>query len=295
MRFINFQGLTWLLFRNLSPWEIHERKKLLRKVVLALVLVIYIVGGIVIYLYETNKLKFFNSERQDELVKENSVDQKNVALITVRDTLFKNDSMLNPAFPKTIDSTVVDDRFISNVAGDSSISVLHGEMVGLKSDSLFVASDKCHIIPEKPKPKSIQESQEYWYSPLVDLAYADKIRNYYSGCVVDHLEQPYASVALAVSAILAYQDEGQNGFNFLGGKVWKDKKFENASDYFKEFAVIFNPGEIEDEYFDKYQGKRVPLSEQYWRAYVEKYFPDVHPQTVKQVMQRWGYRYTEIE
>ncbi len=295
MRPINITKITWFLFRNLSPWEIHERKQLLRKVVNVLIIAIYVVVGIFIFLNETGRLNFMNSKSQVGSIKGGPASSdNNITFISEKDSLSKGVQALEAisANPLT-DTSMLDGRLKKN-SGDSMMSIVHVELAS-KKDSLSVGADICSIIIEKPKPKQVSGSQDYWYSPLVDLAYADKLRSSYSGCVMEHLEQPYASVALAISAIIAYQDKGQNGFNFLGEKVWDKKEFNNASEYFKEFSLIFNPADIEDKYFDKYQGKKVPLSEQYWRAYVEKFFPDVQPKTVRDLMQRWGFRYTEIK
>jgi hypothetical protein len=99
---------------------------------------------------------------------------------------------------------------------------------------------------------------------------------------------------MAVSAMFAYQQDELRDFNFLGEKMWGKKKFNNAEEYFREFSLVFNPANIENEYFDKYQGKDVPLEEQFWRAYLDKFFPNINPKTIREVMKKWGYDYTEF-
>ena len=146
---------------------------------------------------------------------------------------------------------------------------------------------------DKSEKKYHQTPEEDWFSLLMDLNYADKFRARYIGCVSEHLEQPYATFAMAITILYAYEKDDLTDFNFLGKKIWGQKKFRDAEEYFDEFARIFNPDDIEQEYFDALKEMNISKDEQQWRAYMKKNFPKAPPNTVRTLMRRWGYGFTE--
>ncbi len=290
MRILNILRFYLTQNRALTAWEIHQKKQLMRKIAYALIVLFYLAVGVLIYLYETGGLDYTVPIVQVENGKVVQVELKEVALKPEPVILppVKGDSSLF-INSKQYNSPMMDDKLQEAEIVDPPIE--HIEEPTTQTNT----TETCGILVEMPKmKKQLPNSTSYWYAPTIDIDYANRIRNNYTGCVLEHLEQPYASVALAVSAICAYHQGGPKDFNFLGEEVWGVRKFSNAGEYFEEFSQVYNPAKIEDMYFDQYQGKDITLVEQFWRAYLNKFFPDVHPKKVKDLMQSWGYEFTEL-
>ena len=293
MQIFNFFNANWSRNKNLSAWEAHQRKQLLRKIVTGTIVLFYILAGAMIYLYESGSFDRSKPIVVSDDGKAVQVELREVVLLPPEPSVqppIKDDSNLEKEDNASIVLPATQERETTELA----------EVVApIAPDEFFVTEEKeiekCGTLILMPeKNKELTNSSSYWHTPIVDIEYADKIKSYYGGCVSEYLEQPYATAALAISAICAYQQGGPTDYNFLGKDVWGVRKFENASEFFEEFSLVYNPAKIENSYFDKFQESEIPLVEQFWRAYLEKFFPEVHPKAVKELMVRWGYDYTNI-
>ncbi len=220
--------------------------------------------------------------------------EQNYLLIANKLLVENNSSNANPPPSYQSDTLIADNNLHPAPAPDTSVKAVLVKNVTPKVDTLLkTVYPICGMPFDKNEKKYNRTPEEDWFSLLMDLNYADKFRARYIGCVSEYLEQPYATFAMAVSTLYAYEQDDLYNFNFLGERIWGKKKFNNASEYFNEFARIFNPDDIEDEYFEDFKEMNISADEQRWRAYMKKNFPNAPPNTIRTLMRRWGYGFTE--